>query len=188
MTPDQDSAAMLQAALMSTAAALLVAKVCRECWADSLRSRLRALDVELFELARRGRIGFQEPAFTTLRDSIRDIVGFSHRISLVRILAIALIRRVLAPRGLAADHVRRWHEALSKVECQSAREEIIGVQERVLVAVCTSMVPSWIPLPSLLSGPGPLRRVWLEVCEFPSRSARVAEAELKSSRSIAMSV
>ena len=188
MTPDQDSATILQAALMSTAAVLLVAKVCRECWADSLRRRLSALDVELFELARRGRIGFREPAFILLRDSIRDIVEFSHRIRLTRILAIALIRHVLAPRGLVANHVRRWHEAVYRVASESAREEIIRIHERVLIAVCTSMVPRWIPLPSLLSGPGRLRWAWLGICEISSRSAGIAEARLKHSRRMVMSV
>ena len=188
MTPDQDPATVLQAALMSTAAALLVAKICRECWADSLRRRLSALDVDLFELARQGRIGFREPAFVMLRDSIRDIVDFSHRISLVRILAIALIRHVLARRGLAADHVVRWHEAVNRVESQSARELIIRIHEQVLIAVCTSMLPGWMPLHSLLSGPGHLRRAWLGVCEFSSRSAGITEAQLSHSRRAVMSV
>ena len=188
MTPDQDSAAILQAALMSTATLLLVAKVCRECWADSLRRRLSALDLELFELARRGRIGFREPAFMILRDSIRSIVAFSHRISLVRILAIVLIRHVLVPRGLVANYVRQWHEAVDRVESESAREQIILIHERVLIAICTSMVPWWIPLPSLLSGPVRLRRAWHGVCDFSAGSPGIAEARLKHARRVAMTV
>ena len=185
MTPDQDSAAILQAVLMSTATFLLVAKICRECWADSLRRRLSALDFELFEVARRGRIGFREPAFIMLRDSIRSIVEASHRISLVRILAIVLIRHVLVPRGLVANHVRRWHEAVNQVESESALEEIIRIHERVLIAICASMVPRWIPLPSLLSAPVLLLRAWHGVCDFSAGSPRIAEARLKHSRRMA---
>ncbi len=186
MTLDQGTALNLQAALMSTAAALLVAKVCREYWADALRSRLNVLEEELFEFARRGEVGFRDPACAMLRESIRDIVEFSHRIGLTRFLAIALFGRALARGGLVETHIREWYEALGKVESEAVRAEIVWFHERVLVEVSASIVPGSMFLASLLSNVGYLRSVWLGLREFSLRSAGIVEAHARYSQRSAM--
>jgi hypothetical protein len=186
MTLDQETAFILRAAFMSTAAALLVAKVCREYWADALRRRLNVLEEELFEVARRGKVEFRDPAYAMLQDSIRDIVEFSHRISLTRFLAIVLFGRALARGRLVETHIREWCEALGRVESEAARKEIARFHERVLMEVSLSMVPGSMPLASLLSNVGYLRSAWLGFREFSLRSARIVEAQARHSQRLAM--
>ena len=164
---------------MSVASALLVAKVCRECGAEALRHRLYCLEVELFELARQGKIGFHDPAYAMLRDSVKNIIEFSRRISIARFLAIALFSLFLV-RGRPVDaHMHEWHEALEQVESQAAREGIARLRERVLIEVSGSMLPVSKPVATLLSNVTSLRPAWLRFRSSALQFSLIVEAQAR---------
>ncbi len=175
----EETTAMLQAATMAVVATLLVAKVSRECCADALRRRLRRFEAELFELARRGAIGFGSPAYAMLRESIRCIALHSHRISLTRFLTGVLCRNCFSRSELVTTDRLAWSEALAKIKSDAARRQIAQFHERVLIEVGAHLALGLIPAAPLQSDPSSLRSVWRGVRSFAIRNARIVEAQAR---------
>lgn len=179
MTFDPETARALQTVVMSTVAAMLVAKVCRECAADALRQRLDILERQLFEFARSGRVRFRDPAYSMLLDSIRSISRFSDRISLTRFLITALFRPGRTTRSLLENHTQRWLEALRHVEKGPARETMVYLREQVLHEVGGRIVLGSLPLGSVLARVGPMRSIWLWLHNFSLRNAAIVEIDAR---------
>ena len=91
MTLDPETLTMLRALLLAALAGLAIAKISRQSSAEGLRRRLRTIEMELFEFARLGHIGFRDPAYLLLRNSLRSIAWASQDFSLTR-AAVAVLR------------------------------------------------------------------------------------------------
>ena len=133
MTPDQ-GAAVLQATLMTAATTVLVAKVCLECWADRLRSRLAELETELFNLAGRGRIGFDDPDYVMLRDSIRNVAALTHRVGSTRLVAMAVSGRLRDRIAPPENDGRECAARLGGTLNSSAHPDLASLRVRALLA------------------------------------------------------
>ena len=179
MTFDQETARALQTVLMSTVTAMLVAKICRECAADTLRQRLDILERQLFEFARSGQVRFRDPAYSMLLDSIRSISRFSDRISLTRFLVRALFRPRQTGRSLLENHTQQWLESLRHVENGTARETMVYLREQVLHEVGGRIVLGSLPLGSVLARVGPMRSTSRWLHNVSLRNAAMVEIDAR---------
>ena len=179
MTLDSETLAIARALAISFPAVLLVAQICRECGANALRMRLHVLDAELFEFARRGRVGTGEPAYAMLRDSIRSMIRFSHRISLTQHLATVLFNRPPVPTQFVERYSQEWTVALAQVRNDVTRAELGSLHERLLIDVSGYMTLGAAPLASVLSDAIPLRTVFARCHRFALRNASLVEAQAR---------
>ena len=154
MPIDAEPAVLTRTIAICALAVLLIAKICRECGMDALRSRLHALEAELFEFARLGQLETSDPAYAMLRDSIRSLAGFSYRISLTRYLGATLFGRAETEPAIVDSRERSWAEALDQIENEYVRNRLAGLRERLLVEVIGYLALGAVPLaPRLFSGP-----------------------------------
>ena len=145
MTLDPETLSMVRAALLVSAAVLAIAKISRHCSAEGLRRRLRAMELELFEFARLGQVGFSEPAYLLLRDSIRSITWASQDFSLTR-AGLALLRGhdIWSSANLQRE-TRAWDEALEQVADWRSSTAIASMHRQMLRTVWTYLTLGAIP-------------------------------------------
>ena len=179
MTLDSETLALARTLAISFPAVLLITQICRECGANALRMRLHVLDAELFEFARRGRAGTGEPAYAMLRDSIRSMIWFSHRISLTQHLATVLFNRPPVPTQFVERYSRKWTVALAQVRNDVTRADLADLHERLLIEVSGYITLGAVPLASALSNAIPLGSVFDSCHRFALRNASLVEAQAR---------
>ena len=145
MTLDPETLSIIRATLLASAAVLAIAKISRQCSAEGLRRRLRFMETDLFEFARLGHVGFGEPAYLLLRDSLRSIAWASQDFSLTRAgLALLQGRDVWRSANLQRQ-TRVWEEALDQVADWRSRTAIAGMHRQMLRTVWTYLTLGAIP-------------------------------------------
>ena len=164
MLPSEETSLLVRAIIVSGVGAALGAKIFAECGAEAWRVRLRALDAEVFDLARRGRVSFHDPACTTLRDCIRGVIEDSHGAP------------PPSPSRIVESRLRGWDEALSRVACGDARTELAGVRERLRTEVRPLATLGALPRAWIASGGDRLRPLVAGCRRFAVRSAGAVAA------------
>ena len=145
MTLDPETLTTVRAALLASAAVLAIAKISRHSSAEGLRRRLRAIELELFEFARLGQVGFREPAYVLLRDSLRSIGWASQDFSLTR-AGLALLRGHDIWRSANLQRQTRvWEDALDQVADWRSKTAIADMHQQMLRTVLTSLTLGAIP-------------------------------------------
>ena len=145
MTLDPETVSMVRATLLAGAAALAIAKISRQCSADGLRRRVRLIERELFEFARLGYVGFDEPAYLLLRDSLRSIAWASQDFSLTR-AGLALLQGHDVWRSAKLQRQTRvWEEALDQVADLPSKMRIAAMHRRMLRTFWTYLTLGAIP-------------------------------------------
>ncbi|MCY4188514.1 MAG: hypothetical protein OXD30_08520 [Bryobacterales bacterium] len=145
MTLNPDSLIWLQEALLGTAAALAIAKISRQCSAEGLRRRLGALELELFEFARQGRIGFRDPAYLLLRNSLRSIAWAAEEFSLTRTALAAFLGRDFWRSANLQCQAAPWDDARGRLADRHAAEAVAGMHQRMLRLVHCYLALGAIP-------------------------------------------
>lgn len=126
---------LLRTAAICAVAALLIAKIWRECAADVLRNKLRLIEIELFDLVRRGHLSASDLEYRVLMHSVRTIARNANRYSITRLLAACAVGRGRSFPGLAELQRRRWLVACEEVLDDEAREQVAALGNRVLLDV-----------------------------------------------------
>lgn len=176
MTLDPETLSVLRAALLATAAAFAITKISRQCSAEGLRRRLRAVETELFEFARLGHIGFRDPAYLLLRNSLRSIVWASQDFSLTRATLAVLLGHDVWRSANLQRQTRVWEEALGQVMDQHSQEAVKEMHERMLRAVWSHLALGAIPFAAwLYQGFSPILAE-LKAHPVPPRKARLLES------------
>lgn len=145
MTLDPETLSMVRATLLASAAALAIAKISRQCSAEGLRRRLRSMETELFELARLDRIGFDEPAYSLLRDRLRSIAWASQDFSLTRAGLALLQGHDIWRSANLQRQTRVWEEALDQVADMRSKRTIADLHRQMLMTVWTYLAVGAIP-------------------------------------------
>ena len=103
----QEVAVIVRATLAATVVVLLVRKYWRESCIDDFRHRLFVLRADLFDYAVSGGIGFRDPAYTMLRESLNSILRFAHKVTLTRFLVMTVFGRPIYNSRFVERHVQR---------------------------------------------------------------------------------
>ena len=176
MTLDPETLSMVRAALLASAAVLAIAKISRQCSAEGLRRRLRFMETELFEFARLGHVGFGEPAYLLLRDSLRSISWASQDFSLTR-AGLALLRGhdIWSSANLQRQ-TRVWDEALNQVADWRSKTAISDMHRQMLRTVWTYLTLGAVPFAAWFCHGLVPALTRLEGSRAPIRKTRLLEA------------
>ena len=145
MTLDPETLSMVRAALLASAAVLAIAKISRQCSAEGLRRRLQFMEAELFESARLGYVGFGEPAYLLLRDSLRSVAWASQDFSLTRAGLALLQGHDIWRSANLQRQTRVWEEALDQVADWRSKTAIADMHRQMLRTVWTYLTLGAIP-------------------------------------------
>ena len=145
MTLDPETVSLVRATLLASAAALAIAKISRQCSAEGLRRRLRFMEADLFEFARLGHVGFGEPAYLLLRDSLRSIAWASQDFSLTRAGLALLQGHDIWRAANLQRQTRAWEEALDQVTDLRSKMTITDMHRRMLRTVWAYLTLGAIP-------------------------------------------
>ena len=176
MTLDPETVSMVQAMLLAGAAALAIAKITRQCSAEGLRRRLRFIETELFEFARLGHVGFDEPAYVLLRDSLRSIAWASQDFGLAR-AGLALLQGHDIWRSMNLQRQTRvWEEALDQVADLRSKMTITDMHRRMLRTVWAYLALGAIPFAAWFCNAVVPVLARLKERRAPMRKTRLIEA------------
>lgn len=145
MTLDPETLSMVRAALLASAAVLAIAKISRQCSAEGLRRQLRFMEMELFEFARLGQVGFGEPAYLLLRDSLRSIAWASQDFSLTRAGLALLQGHDIWRSANLQRQTRVWEGALDQVADWRSKTAMADMHRQMLKTVWTYLILGAIP-------------------------------------------
>ena len=107
----------------------------REYRVDVLRYRLFVRRDELFDLALNGTLGFGDQAYVLLRHKINNMLRFSHKISLVRVLLIGYFCGGSAFDKMLEAHDREWKDAVGALRSEEARTRVRSLHDKVSIEV-----------------------------------------------------
>ena len=176
MTLDPETLSVLQGTVLIAAAALAIAKISRQCSAEGLRRQLRTIETDLFEFARLSNIGFGEPAYLLLRDSLRSIAWASQDFSLTRAALAMLQGHDIWWSANLQQQTQAWEEAVYQVADPRARRTITEMHQRMLSTVWSYLALGSIPFAAwLCRGVGPILAD-LKRGPAPSRKPRLLDA------------
>lgn len=138
---DSEALLFMRSLMWFSIAFLLVAKIWWECRLEALRLQLRALDAELFDLARCGSAATGDLAYQVVRDGIRRAIRGTYRVSLFRHLTALLSRQPsLLAMAIERDS-QHWEDALIELRIESTRMDLAALRQRVVLTVNRAMTP-----------------------------------------------
>ena len=111
---------------------------------DALRNLLFVSRDELFDLALDGTLEFSDHAYVLLRQSINDMLRFSHKVNLVRALLVYHLCRGPEFEEKREAHRREWENALRALPNEEARNRVGAVHEAFLLEVVKHTTLGWI--------------------------------------------
>ena len=113
------------------------------CWrehrVDTYRQRLFAVRDDLFDYAASGAVGFDDPAYTTLRDLSNGLIRFAHRLTFVRVEAIVLLGSLSS-----TDRMEAWMEDVKR-RPPEMRDKLMRAHEAIRSASLWHVL-AWSPL------------------------------------------
>ncbi len=113
------------------------------CWRehriDAFRQHMFALRDDLFDFARAGRISFNDPAYTTLRNVANGLIRYGHQLNVSRVLAILIFAGL--PKSNRMEEWKRDVESRPR----EIRGKLLGTHTEISKAVFWHVVP-WSPL------------------------------------------
>jgi hypothetical protein len=95
---------------------------------DIFRQKLFALRSDLFDLAAKGTVPFDHPAYTQLRLMINGLIRFAHRASLPTLI-VAMVQSSNAPSGA----LEAWKKNVQKLP-EVERNQLLAVHSAVSVS------------------------------------------------------
>ena len=157
--------------LQSCACIALIAVVLFKFWSearlDAFRQRMFALRDELFDYAADGNIGFDEPAYRLLRQSMNGAIRYAHHLTFFRVcVTMAEIQfAVYVPKN---DWFEDWQLALKRLANDDARNRLEAFHSRAMQLMVGRLVAG---SPILLG---------LVVCSVPILILRMGWLNLKT--------
>jgi hypothetical protein len=113
------------------------------CWRehriDTYRQRLFGVRDELFDYAASGAVGFDDPAYATLRDLSNGLIRFAHRLTFTRVWTIGLLGNL--PR---TNRMEAWMADV-KTRPPEVRDRLLKAHEQIANASLWHVL-AWSPL------------------------------------------
>ena len=98
---------------------------------DCFRQDMFALRDEFFDYAASGKIGFNDPAYRLLRQSMNGFIRYGHNLTFFRTCMIAADTKLRMPDQKMIWSIK-WDQALGNVKDEKVRAELIGFHSRVM--------------------------------------------------------
>jgi hypothetical protein len=96
---------------------------------DSFRQSMFALRDELFDYAAAGNIGFNDPAYRLLRQSMNGFIRYAHQLSFFRLIVNTLERQIYGVEQQMLWH-EKWQEAIEKTKSEEVKERLLQFHMR----------------------------------------------------------
>ena len=113
--------AVLESAVMLILLATLFIRLLPSYRLDSFRQEMFGLRDELFDYAASGQIGFDDPAYRLLRQSMNGYIRYAHRITFFR-LCVGMLGRPSAP---PQPWHEKWEVALTNVKSSEVKNRLL---------------------------------------------------------------
>ena len=102
---------------------ILFFKLYRDYRLDCFRQKLFALRDELFDLAARGDITFDDPAYGMLCGTVNGNIQFGHKFGFLEMLPLLLLSHKDSPaKEMASRYDRKWETRCNKLPEQTKKE------------------------------------------------------------------
>ncbi len=122
------SAAQLVATIESLVMLIFLLVLCLRLVAsfrlDEFRQRMFAIRDELFDYAAAGNIGFNDPAYRLLRQSMNGFIRYAHQLTFFRVCMADLHRRTSGEEQRMVWH-DKWQHALDQVDDEDVKERLM---------------------------------------------------------------
>jgi hypothetical protein len=139
------SAADLSMAIQTLLSLLVLAFVMFSLWpnqrADLFRQQMFALRDELFDFALEGKIEFDNPAYTQLRELMNGFIRYAHNLTPYRTL-MSYLRWKCTSREPLKGWAVSWEQALKRVSDSDTRAKIEEFHSKVSMLVMSQLVLS----------------------------------------------
>ena len=109
------------------------------CRLDSFRQKVFAVRNDLFDYAAAGRIAFDDPAYTLLRQLMNGTLRYGHQITFFRLFLAGTSDRLLK-RQIEPTWPQRWAAAMAKIESPSVRKDLEAFHARLWLLVSMRIV------------------------------------------------
>jgi len=165
---------------------VVLLKFWAEARLDSFRQQMFALRDELFDFAADGNIGFDEPAYRLLRQSMNGNIRYAHQLTFFR-ACMTMAEVALTIHSPRSDWSGDWKRALEKLSDKQTREKMEAFHGRSMQLVIERLVlgsPLLLALVLLTVPLIALRVGWLNVKTMLSRASLVAVPHLVDTRMI----
>ena len=118
------------------------------CWreykVDSFRQSLFAVRDDLFDYADSGRIDFNDPAYTLLRNLINGLIRFAHRLTFARVLILVVTGQSnYSPMEYWTKDIRRLPS--------DVQQKLMSVHGEIVKALAKQVI-LWSPIGLIVSG------------------------------------
>ena len=130
---------IFQSIIIFTTLIVVVAWLWPNVRLDSFRQNMFAIRDELFDYAASSRIGFNDPAYRLLRQSMNGFIRYGHRISFFQITMTKLTRKMVG-HNIVYGWTEKWQAALKSVTNDEVRKELERFHERSSLLVFERIV------------------------------------------------
>jgi hypothetical protein len=177
---------LLQSCACIISLALLLGALWSSVRLDAFRQKMFALRDELFDFAADGNIGFDEPAYRLLRQSMNGTIRYAHQLTFFRVCVTAIENKLMArvrPRNWSDD----WQRALERIPNLGVKQRLESFHNRSTQLVVDRLVAGSPVLLGLVLCAVPvffLRMGWMSLKVIASNAALSTVSRIVSTRMI----
>ena len=107
---------------------------------DIFRQEMFQLRDELFDFAMQGEVGFDDPAYTLLRQLMNGFIRYAHNLTPFRVFFSFFLRRRTLPGPSAEDWNVSWKAALEKIPDRDKRNRMEAFHSRTTSLVIGQLI------------------------------------------------
>jgi hypothetical protein len=157
--------------LQSCACVVFLVVVLLKFWSvarlDAFRQRMFTLRDELFDYAADGNVGFNEPAYRLLRQSMNGTIRYAHQLTFFRVF-VTMIEIQLMIHAPKSNWSEDWQRALEKIPSTDVRGRLESFHGRSIQLLVNRLVAG---SPFLLA---------MVICALPAFVLRMGWLNLKT--------
>src|ERR1039458_5580760 len=125
---------VLQSAIFLALFFVLVLKLWPSLRLDTFRQHMFVVRDELFDYAASGKIGFNDPAYKLLRQSMNGFIRYAHQLTFFRLIFTLLQWKTLH-RKPVFTWAAEWDAALKTITDETVKTELVSFHTRALTLV-----------------------------------------------------
>jgi hypothetical protein len=132
-------ATVVESAIFLALFCVLVLKLWPSLRLDTFRQHMFIVRDELFDYAASGSIGFNDPAYRLLRQSMNGFIRYAHQLTFFRLCLMIMHWKIFSDKP-ELSWAQKWERALGHVENESVRRDLMNFHARALDLVMSRLV------------------------------------------------